>query len=74
MLPSTRELLRSARGIATTLRNILEEVQGDLDSGRETSDQLGDELESAVTESGIIESWLDSLKINEDGTSADDGQ
>ncbi len=72
MLPSTRELLRKARGLACDLRNVLDEVQGDLDNGRETDEDPLSSLWDNTEAAGEIESWLDSLKINEDGSSADE--
>jgi len=68
------EQLRKARGLATTLRCVLEEVQSDLDRGVLAESEIHNGIYDNVEAADEIESWLDSLHINKDGTSADDGQ
>lgn len=65
--------LRKARALATELRVILEEVQGDITSLNIMADDktgLEDEVDEMVMDAGTVEEWLDELPINEDGSKA----
>lgn len=69
--------LRRARGLATELRNVLEEAETQLheDSGLKSTalTELEGDINEQIANAGDVEDWLDKLKINEDGTSAEDG-
>jgi hypothetical protein len=73
------EKLRKARALATELRSILEDVQGELRSDFDESyldnlTELQDAIDENVMDAGTVEEWLDSLPINEDGSTAESQQ